>query len=186
MAHSRQFQLLPYTGQGFYSRVSRAVDRSRVFSAEERGTFRKIMRQTERFCGVQVVTWAMLPNHFRILVEIPEQEELDEARETGARAMRGGGWDGLHTVRQLPNAISLPEEGSWQPAALPDAARNRLACAAATPPYCVGDSFNDLNLRSSLCGRIRFSLRRQPAVLVACQWRPRRAWVRTACERRGR
>jgi REP element-mobilizing transposase RayT len=45
----------------------------------EREKFRELMRGSERFCGVRVLTYAILSNHFHILVEVPEREEVDEA-----------------------------------------------------------------------------------------------------------
>ena len=45
-----------------------------MFGIHERDVFRKILRQVEAFCGVRVVTWTILSNHFHVLVEIPPQK----------------------------------------------------------------------------------------------------------------
>jgi REP element-mobilizing transposase RayT len=53
-----------------------------VFGEEEREQFVAFMREYERFCGVRVITYCIMSNHFHILVEVPErpQEPLsDEA-----------------------------------------------------------------------------------------------------------
>ena len=54
-----------------YHCISRVVDRNFVFDEHERDVFRKIMRQVEAFCGVRVLAWTMLSNHFHVLVEVP-------------------------------------------------------------------------------------------------------------------
>ena len=53
--------------------VSRVVDRRFVFGKEEKNRFRDLLRRTEAFSGVQVLTWCILDNHFHILVHITEQ-----------------------------------------------------------------------------------------------------------------
>jgi REP element-mobilizing transposase RayT len=60
----------------FYHCVSRVVDRNYVFDVHERDVFRKILRQVEGFCGVRVVTWTILSNHFHVLVEVPPVPEV--------------------------------------------------------------------------------------------------------------
>ncbi len=37
------------------------------------------MRKTEAFCGVQILTYALLSNHFHILVYVPEREDISDA-----------------------------------------------------------------------------------------------------------
>ncbi len=57
--------------QMHYHCVSRVVDRNFVFGVHERDVFRKILRQVEAFCGVRVLTWTILSNHFHVLVDVP-------------------------------------------------------------------------------------------------------------------
>jgi putative transposase len=59
-----------------YHCVSRVVDRNFVFGVRERDVFRKIMRQVEGFCGVRVLTWTILSNHFHVLLEVPPPPEV--------------------------------------------------------------------------------------------------------------
>ena len=40
--------------------------------------FCRLMRGAETFCGIRVLTFAVLSNHFHILAEIPEQQKLSE------------------------------------------------------------------------------------------------------------
>jgi putative transposase len=53
--------------------ISRVVNRDFVFEDAEREQFSKIMRMAEDFCGVRVLTWTILSNHFHILLEVPEK-----------------------------------------------------------------------------------------------------------------
>lgn len=42
-----------------------------VFGREEKERFVKLMRAYERFCGVQVLAFCVMSNHFHVLVEVP-------------------------------------------------------------------------------------------------------------------
>ena len=86
----------------FYHCVSRVVDRRFVFGERERDVFRRVLRQVEEFCGVRVVTWTILSNHFHLLVEVPripserldDEEILSRCRALYSRAaMEGVRWE---------------------------------------------------------------------------------------------
>ena len=49
---------------GFYHVLSRVVDRRMVLDDDEKERFRKLMRRTAAFSGVDVLTYAALDNHF--------------------------------------------------------------------------------------------------------------------------
>ena len=55
----------------FYHVISRVVDRQFHLQPSDREQFVKFMRQYERFCGLRVLTYCFLSNHFHILLEIP-------------------------------------------------------------------------------------------------------------------
>lgn len=63
-------------GRSFYHVISRVVDRRKVFEARDKEVFRKIMRNLEAFMGVRVVTYCVMSNHFHLLVEVPDKDEL--------------------------------------------------------------------------------------------------------------
>ena len=65
-------------GRSFYHCMSRVVDRRFIFGAEEKEFFRKTMRQLEAFLGVRVVTYALMSNHFHLLLEVPARPMDDE------------------------------------------------------------------------------------------------------------
>ena len=65
-----------------YHTISRVCGRSYLLKSEEKEQFVRYMRLYEEFCGVQVLTYCIVSNHFHILVEIPpkcDQELSDEA-----------------------------------------------------------------------------------------------------------
>ena len=60
---------------GFYHCLSRVVDRRFIFEATEKEHFLALMRECERFCRVRVLTYALMSNHFHILLEVPQRPE---------------------------------------------------------------------------------------------------------------
>ena len=92
-----------------YHCVSRVTNRDFVFGTHERDVFRKVLRQVEAFSGVRVLTWAILSNHFHVLLEVPPRpaEPLSDAeilRRCRAlypkRAMRAIEWEFGNARRQ--------------------------------------------------------------------------------------
>ena len=61
-----------------YHVMSRVVDRQMVLGGEEKERFRKLMRAVEGFSGVKVLTYAVLDNHFHLLLEVPEPEAVSD------------------------------------------------------------------------------------------------------------
>lgn len=51
--------------------VSRIVDRRMVMGETEKEYFYRVMRQQEAFSGCEVLTYAIMGNHFHILVSVP-------------------------------------------------------------------------------------------------------------------
>lgn len=71
-------------GAAFYHIMSRVVDRRMVFDEGERERIRKTLRAVEGFSGVEVRTYAVLSNHFHVLVYVPERQQITDA-ELGRR-----------------------------------------------------------------------------------------------------
>ncbi len=61
-----------------YHVMSRVVDRQMVLDHLEKEHFRKLMRQVAGFSGVRIMTYAILDNHFHILLEVPEPQALSD------------------------------------------------------------------------------------------------------------
>ena len=75
MRHAR----VKVDGTGCYHVVSRIVDRAFKLDDGEKEIFRRTMRTAEAFSGVRVLTYAIMSNHFHVLVEVPERGEVGEA-----------------------------------------------------------------------------------------------------------
>ena len=56
-----------------YHCVSRVVDRNFVLGELEKETFVKLMRRYETYCGVRVLSFCIMTNHFHILLEVPKR-----------------------------------------------------------------------------------------------------------------
>ena len=68
-----RFKAPPEHPLAYYHCISRVVDRRFVFGPEEKEQFVAFMRLYERFCGVRVVTYCVMSNHFHVLVEVPQR-----------------------------------------------------------------------------------------------------------------
>jgi putative transposase len=71
----------------FYHCVSRIVDRRKIFVGRDKEVFRRIIRNLERFMGVRVVTYCLMGNHFYLLVEVPDGNELKPLSEAALREL---------------------------------------------------------------------------------------------------
>ena len=87
-------------GVGCYHVVSRIVDRAFKLDDGEKEQFRGIMRRAEAFCGVQVLTYAVMSNHFHLLVEVGERVEIDEAELVRRMTILYGRKQVADTLRQ--------------------------------------------------------------------------------------
>ena len=63
------------TSVSLYHCVSRVVDRRFIFGREEKDVFVKMMREYEAFCGVRVLAYCVMSNHFHVLVEVPPKKK---------------------------------------------------------------------------------------------------------------
>ena len=77
--------LAPWVGEpdadpAIYHCVSRVVNRDMVLQRAEKEEFVRLMRLYERFCGVRILTFCVMSNHFHLLVEVPPRpvDGLDE------------------------------------------------------------------------------------------------------------
>lgn len=62
------------TGEAsFYHCSSTTVHEDHLLDAEARAVFVKILRKVAGFCGVSVVTYSVMENHFHLLVKVPGQ-----------------------------------------------------------------------------------------------------------------
>jgi len=65
-----------YSKMAYYHCVSRVVNRDFVLGDVEREEFVRLMRAYERLCGLRVVTYCVMSNHFHVLVGVPKRPEV--------------------------------------------------------------------------------------------------------------
>ena len=58
--------------------VSRIAHRVYFLKDEERNEFIDMMRRTAEFCGIKLIGWCIMTNHFHILAYLPQPQALDE------------------------------------------------------------------------------------------------------------
>lgn len=58
--------------------VSRIAHRVYFLKDEERDEFIDMMRRTAEFCGIKLIGWCIMTNHFHILAYLPQPQALDE------------------------------------------------------------------------------------------------------------
>lgn len=66
-------------GAGYYHCMSRIIEKRHVLGNLEKERFRKTMRDLEGFCCLQILTYAVMGNHFHILVRVPPRRELSDS-----------------------------------------------------------------------------------------------------------
>ena len=73
----RRLKAAPEVALAYYHCVSRVVDRAfKLRDPEVKAVFVRMMREYEKFCGVRVVTYCLMDNHFHILLEVPRRPDV--------------------------------------------------------------------------------------------------------------
>ena len=72
-----------------YHCISRIVDRRFIFGEAEQEMFVGFLREYEQFCGVQILTYCLMSNHFHILVEVPKRPEIRPDSKEVLRRLKG-------------------------------------------------------------------------------------------------
>jgi len=71
-----------------YHVMSRVAGGDLLFGEVEKEAFRKLMRRMEKFSGLEILTYAVMGNHFHILLRVPCQEEYLRRFREGTREER--------------------------------------------------------------------------------------------------
>ena len=61
-------------GEAVYHCMTRTVNGERIMDDPAREVLRKQLWQIADFCGVQILTYAILSNHFHVLVRVPQKQ----------------------------------------------------------------------------------------------------------------
>ena len=83
------------------------MNRSFVLREEEKEKFVRLMRRWAQFCGVRIVTFCVMSNHFHLLVEVPPRpEQLPSVEELFERLEALYGKGGAITLREQWKVVS--------------------------------------------------------------------------------
>lgn len=72
---TRRLKAHPDASSGFYHCMSRVVDRQLIFGDIEKDHFAHLMRQYAHFCGIHIITFCLMGNHFHLLIEVPKRPD---------------------------------------------------------------------------------------------------------------
>jgi REP element-mobilizing transposase RayT len=62
-----------------YHVMTRVVNGERLFEWREKEVLRKMIWQIADFCGVEVLTYCVMSNHFHVLVQVPDRQRVTDA-----------------------------------------------------------------------------------------------------------
>lgn len=74
-----RFKIPPSEGAAAYHVISRTVNGERILDDVAKEVLRKHLWQTSDYCGVKIVTYTLLSNHFHILVLVPKKVPIPDA-----------------------------------------------------------------------------------------------------------
>jgi putative transposase len=75
----RRIKIPPEEGVAMYHCMSRTVNGEWLFEPVDREVLRKQLWLVADYCGLQVLTYTILSNHFHVLVRVPEKNVPDDA-----------------------------------------------------------------------------------------------------------
>ncbi|MCC5806178.1 MAG: transposase [Opitutales bacterium] len=78
--------VVPEGQDGYYHAVSRINGRAFLLTDTQRETFRDLMGRVAGFCGVEILTYCLMGNHFHLLVRVPGEAGEINDRELLRRA----------------------------------------------------------------------------------------------------
>ena len=106
-------------GEGFYHVTSRCVDRAFKFDDGDKDRIVGQMQRMAEFCGVEISTYAVMSNHFHILLHVlPRREVSDDELVSRVAALYGRdkaetlrlNWASLRRAANGPSLRKLEEE----------------------------------------------------------------------------
>ncbi|MFP4069076.1 MAG: transposase, partial [Opitutales bacterium] len=63
---------------GYYHCMTRTVNGEHLFGDREKEVLRKMLWRVADFSGVEVLTYAVMGNHFHVLVRVPADAEVSD------------------------------------------------------------------------------------------------------------
>jgi hypothetical protein len=101
------------------------IFRTTGHGSEEADRFVQIMRRTAAFCGVRILEYVLMSNHFHLLCEVPEPVALSEA-EVLERIEAGFGPARRQAVQKQLDRYRQKPDGSAEIERLLDRYRKRM------------------------------------------------------------
>jgi hypothetical protein len=123
----RQARIRGEFGRNYFHVHSRVVDQQRIFGDVEREHFVVLLRKLEAFLGVRVVTYAVMSNHFHLLVEEPDPTEVPPLDRETLLERLGHLYDRftVDTLRQELDRAAARGDQKWEQEVL-DRYRKRM------------------------------------------------------------
>ena len=102
------------TDAAVYHCLSRVVDRRFILQEAEKEMFLQFLREYEQFCGVQVLTYCLMSNHFHILLEVPKRPDVRPDAAEVLRRLEGlsGGAISAGKARQMLEMFATAKDES--------------------------------------------------------------------------
>jgi len=74
----RQRRLKVYGRSAVYHCMTRTVNGELLFKDRDKEILRKMIRQVADFCGVEVLTYCIMSNHFHVLLQVPDAPSVSD------------------------------------------------------------------------------------------------------------
>ncbi|HXC02981.1 MAG TPA: transposase, partial [Opitutaceae bacterium] len=75
---TRRIKIEPEQAEAVYHCISRTVNGEWLFDSVDKENFRRQLWTVADYCGVEVLTWTILSNHFHVLARIPQTEPISD------------------------------------------------------------------------------------------------------------
>ncbi|MDR2673740.1 MAG: transposase, partial [Opitutaceae bacterium] len=73
-----RIKVSPAESEAVYHCMTRTVNGERLLDDSAKEILRKQLWQTADYCGVQILTYAVLSNHFHVLVRVPPASQISD------------------------------------------------------------------------------------------------------------
>ncbi|MBN9692724.1 MAG: transposase [Verrucomicrobia bacterium] len=84
-----RIQQIPGHGTHFFHCMSRVVDRRHCFEQEEKEQFVKLLWEYATFCGIRVLNYCVMSNHFHLELEVPPRPSQPLSAEAFLKRLAG-------------------------------------------------------------------------------------------------
>ncbi|OAM91423.1 transposase [Termitidicoccus mucosus] len=74
-----RIKISPVEGEAIYHCMTRTVNGERLLDDPAKEILRRQLWQTADYCGLQILTYAILSNHFHVLVRVPPASQIPDA-----------------------------------------------------------------------------------------------------------